>query len=218
MEYIYDDAIGGVELVATMGNDATPAHSARVSFAKLSHSDELNERDEKLIKFLANHQHTSPFEHITATFLLTVPLFVRSQIQRHRTFSYNEVSRRYTSERIQFYSPIVINKQAQLNLQCSSDEEVHQPEEARDIIDSISKLTESVYFNLLDRGVSRETARTVLPVNLYTSFWMTGNLLNWSKFLRLRCDDHAQLETRLAAIAIKELLLQRFPVSLGSLL
>jgi thymidylate synthase (FAD) len=186
MEYIYDDAIGGVELVATMGNDATPAHSARVSFAKLSHSDELNERDEKLIKFLANHQHTSPFEHITATFLLTVPLFVRSQIQRHRTFSYNEVSRRYTSERIQFYSPIVINKQAQLNLQCSSDEEVHHPEDVREIIDSISKLT--------------------------------GNLLNWSKFLKLRCDQHAQLETRLVASAIKELLLERFPVSLGSLL
>ena len=89
---LYGDNIGKVEYVEHMGSDLTIVNSARVSFGK--HKDELDERDEKLIRYLINHRHTSTLEHNVATFRFCVPLFVRSQHHRHRTWSYNEISRR----------------------------------------------------------------------------------------------------------------------------
>lgn len=217
---IYNDSVGEVILLDTMGSDETPAQAARVSFSKLSRdiTNGMSDKDAKLIRYLAAHGHTSPFEHVTASFELTVPLFVRAQIMRHRTFSFNEISRRYTSKAIAIYHPQEIRRQAEKNLQCSSDEFPEDLETCKQIFRDSARDSVSDYNSLLRRGVSRETARVVLPNGLYTSFWMSGNLHNWCKFIRLRTTEHVQLETRLAAEAIKAQLLERFPVSVKALL
>jgi thymidylate synthase (FAD) len=93
--YLYDDNIGKVEYVEHMGSDLSVVNSARVSFGK--HKQLLDEKDEKLINYLIKHRHTSTLEHCVVTFRFKVPLYVRSQHHRHRTWSYNEISRRYTS-------------------------------------------------------------------------------------------------------------------------
>ena len=201
-----------------MGDDNAPALAARVSFAKMTTQSEMTQRDESLINYLAINRHTSPFEHISATFLITCPLFIARQIQRHRTFSYNEISRRYTSKDIEFYIPRSLRKQAETNLQCSLPIDIPRSAEFTRLIKDHTQVCLSFYNTLLDQGVSREQARAVLPQSMYTSFWMSGNLLNWSKFLRLRLDEHAQPEASEVAQAVQSELLERYPTSLGALL
>ena len=215
---IYDDGIGEVTLIQSMGDDNTPALAARVSFAKMTTQSEMTQRDESLINYLAINRHTSPFEHISATFLITCPLFIARQIQRHRTFSYNEISRGYTSQDIEFYIPRSLRKQAETNLQCSLPIDIPRSAEFTRLIKDHTQVCLSFYNTLLDQGVSREQARAVLPQSMYTSFWMSGNLLNWSKFLRLRLDEHAQPEASEVAQAVQSELLERYPTSLGALL
>lgn len=217
---IYDDGVGEVILLDSMGSDETPAQAARVSFSKLSAdiTNGMSDRDAKLIRYLAAHGHTSPFEHVSATFELTVPLFVARQIMRHRTFSFNEVSRRYTSKDIMVYQPQEIRRQASTNLQCSSDELPDDLDRCRALFRSSAATSLANYQELIALGVSRETARQVLSTSLYTSFWMSGNLHNWCKFIRLRTTEHVQLETRLAAEAVRAQLLERFPISVSALL
>ncbi len=217
---IYDDGVGEVILLDSMGSDETPAQAARVSFSKLSAdiTNGMSDRDAKLIRYLAAHGHTSPFEHVSATFELTVPLFVARQIMRHRTFSFNEVSRRYTSKDLMVYHPQEIRRQADTNLQCSSDELPDDLNRCRALFASSAATSLANYQELIALGVSRETARQVLSTSLYTSFWMSGNLHNWVKFIRLRTTEHVQLETRLAAEAIRAQLLEQFPISVSALL
>jgi thymidylate synthase (FAD) len=215
---IYDDSIGEVRLIQSMGDDNTPALAARVSFAKMTTQSEMTQRDESLINYLAINRHTSPFEHISATFLITCPLFIARQIQRHRTFSYNEISRRYTSKDIEFYIPRSLRKQAETNLQCSLPINIPRSAEFTRLIKDHTQVCLSFYNTLLDQGASREQARAVLPQSMYTSFWMSGNLLNWAKFLKLRLDEHAQPEATEVAQAIQSELLEKYPTSLGALL
>ena len=92
---LFGDNIGAVEYVKHSGTDLTVVNAARVSFG--SHKESLDDGDKKLIKYLASHNHSSPFEHCNITFRFVVPLFIRSQHHRHRTWAYNEISRRYTS-------------------------------------------------------------------------------------------------------------------------
>ena len=105
------------EYMDHMGNDLTVVNSARVSFG--SESQELSDKDKKLIKYLADHQHMSPFEHCQLSVRISCPLYIRSQIHRHRTFSYNEISRRYTSKDLEFYIPETLRKQSDDNRQAS---------------------------------------------------------------------------------------------------
>ena len=100
---LYGDAIGSVEYVSHMGSDLSVVNAARVSFG--AEKQEVDTKDIKLINYLMNHNHSSPFEHCAITFKFTVPLFIRSQHHRHRTWAYNEISRRYTSVDMRFYSP-----------------------------------------------------------------------------------------------------------------
>lgn len=215
---IYTDGYGEVRLLHTMGEDETPAQAARVSFSHLTHEEGMSDRDEKLIGYLAAHHHTSPFEHVSATFELTVPLFVARQIMRHRTFSFNELSRRYTSKALKIYQPMSIKRQATTNIQCSTNEDPNDLDLCQAMLESVADQALAVYAELISKGVARETARMVLPCSTYTSFWMTGNLHNWVKYIRLRDTDHVQLETRLATQAIRAQLIERFPVSMSALL
>lgn len=215
--YLYEDNIGSVELIDHMGKDKSAVNAARVSFLKDTKDKELTARDKNLIKFLVAHNHTSPFEHMQATFRITVPLFVRSQVMRHRTFSYNEVSRRYTADNIQMWTPQCFRGQSTKDLQCSSGE-THDQEACFGIYRYAITQALAMYRQLIDNGVAREMARAVLPQATYTTFYMTGSIHNWVKFLKLRLDEHSQFETQLMAAAIKDELVNLYPVTMKAMM
>jgi thymidylate synthase (FAD) len=207
-----------VSYINHMGNDLTVVNAARVSFN--ASSDSLTEKDEKLIKYLADHEHMSPFEHSQMTFLIECPLYIRSQIHRHRTFSYNEVSRRYSEEDLQFYVPSVndLRKQSKSNRQAS--EGLISETEALDLLAKIQTGHEALlalYHDLRDSGVCREQARGVLPQNLMTKFYMTGNLRNIAHFIKLRSHEGAQQEARVVAEQMLAIVEQYYPVSIKAL-
>lgn len=200
-----------------MGDDLTIVNSARISFA--GESQVLEDRDKKLIKYLADNEHMSPFEHNVLTVIIECPLYIRSQIHRHRTFSYNEVSRRYTSDNIEFYVPDTVRRQAASNRQASEGE--LDPISANTAI-AIMKVQHEqaldAYNDMLALGVPREQARGVLPQNLMTKFYMTGNLRNWVHFVRLRIDNHAQVEVQDIGKQVLAILEQKFPEATKALL
>ena len=119
--FLYNDGIGSVSYIDHMGNDLTIVNSARVSFG--INKAELDQRYKKLINYLVKNRHTSTFEHNVVTFKFVVPLYVRSQHHRHRTWSYNEVSRRYTDKNIKFYEPPAFRTQHKSNRQASNEDE-----------------------------------------------------------------------------------------------
>lgn len=212
---IYGDGIGEVSLIDWMGDDRRAALAARASFLDdldgLSSEEEIPSRDKKLLRFMIKEKHTSPFEHSTLTFRVKVPLFIRTQVMRHRTFSYNEVSRRYTSNCIEFHIPTEFREQSDKNLQCSTGTVVDHNESLVAWYTEQTNKAFLAYQLLLDNGVCREQARSLLPQNLYSTFWMTGNLHNFIKFLRLRLDLHAQPEAQEMARALSQLLQDIFP-------
>lgn len=202
-----------VSYIDHMGTDLTAVNAARISFA--GESQELTEKDSKLIDYLAKHEHMSPFEHCALTLIIECPLYIRSQIHRHRTFAYNEISRRYTADDLEFYVPPTddIRSQSKSNKQASDG-----PVSAGDAQNAATLIRQShaysleFYNQLIALGVSREQARGVLPQNLMTKFYMSGNLRNWAHFVRLRVDAHAQAEVRVVGEAVKAIMLEKFPV------
>ncbi len=218
MDNVLNDGIGSIDLIDSMGDDLSIVNAARVSFGK--RKDHLDKSDEGLLKYLAEHKHTTPFEHVTFTFHIKCPLFIARQWHRHRTWSYNEISRRYTSENIEFYVPAVIRCQdTKENLQ-GSDGELSGSESilVSNIIAYHSNHALSLYEKLLEKNVANEMARMVLPQNMYTEFYATVDLHNLAHFLRLRCDSHAQWEIQQYANAIVELVKPIVPNSLEILI
>ncbi len=219
---LYDDNIGKVEYVSHMGNDLTVVNSARVSFGK--EKEEIDDRDRKLISYLIRHRHTSTLEHNLVTFRFTVPLFVRSQHHRHRTWSYNEISRRYTEVDIQFYEPQSFRTQHKSNRQASNAEELIDPLVWRDLCcQPASKAIQEhhaaslKFFNtMVDAGVCREQARGVLPQNMYTQYYGTVNLNNLLKFIDLRTHEGAQWEIQKMAEACLEIATDLWPETVGA--
>ena len=194
---------GWVGLVDHMGDETTIVNAARVSFGK--RRETMDERDVLLLKYLIENQHTSPLEHISFTFIVHCPLFIRSQWHRHRTWSYNEVSRRYTSLDLEFYVPPEVREQAETNRQASVDAVDLDQDTARGLITAHNQASLDLYNRLLDMGACREQARGVLPQNLMTTYWATVDLHNLLRFLELRDSEHAQWEIRQYAAAIKDL-------------
>ena len=195
---------GWVGLIDHLGSEATTVNAARVSFGKLK--TEMDERDVTLLKYLIENKHTSPLEHMVFTFSIHCPLFVRGQWHRHRTWSYNEISRRYTEIDIEFYTPKHLRMQAENNRQASVDNPDFQDAELRAMIEKQNKDSLALYEKLLAGGVCREQARGVLPQNMMVTFWGTVDLSNLLHFLGLRDSDHAQAEIREYAQAIKQLI------------
>lgn len=210
---LYEDGIGAVEYVSHMGDDLTIVNSARVSFGV--EKDELDDKDKKLINYLIKHKHTSTLEHCTVTFRFTVPLFIRSQHHRHRTWSYNEISRRYTEFGLQFYEPEEFRSQHKSNRQASTDDMVDNAGASKLVKDHHQKCLE-LFQTLLDTGVCREQARGVLPQNLYTQYYGTANLGNLLKFVDLRIHEGAQWEIQQVAKAILKMLEELYPVTVAS--
>lgn len=221
---LYQDGIGSVEYVEHMGSDLTIVNSARVSFGK--HKEELDEKDEKLIKYLVKHKHTSTFEHNVVTFRFVVPLFIRSQHHRHRTWSYNEISRRYTDFDLKFYEPEKFRTQHKNNRQASNENELIDPvvysyEDGGSITASalVKRQHEQalrLYDALIGSGVCREQARGVLPQNLYTEYYGTCNLSNLLKFVELRTHTGAQWEIQQVANACMDIAESLWPSAVGT--
>lgn len=193
-----------------MGKDLSAVNSARVSYGVTK--DTLEPKDEKLLDYLAKNKHYSPFEHTALTVKIECPLYIRSQIVRHRSFSYNEISRRYTSEDLSFYLPEAFRKQHEKSKQCSDGAADAKAEAvARVAHEKLLEESLKAYNDMLDAGVSRELARGILPQCLMTSFYMTGNLRSWNQFLELRLHEHAQQEAREIGEMVEEIILDKFP-------
>jgi thymidylate synthase (FAD) len=223
---LYGDGIGKVQLVQSMGSDATIVRAARVSFGKDEQDGVLSDKDKKLIRYLIKHKHTSTLEHCNVTFKCKVPLFIRSQHHRHRTWSYNEISRRYTDENLEFYEPKAFRTQHASNRQASNENELINPSlnifdpETLLVKESIpfDKLVKrhhvrsvSLYNDLMQNGVCREQARGVLPQNLYTEYYASACMSNILKFIDLRSHEGAQWEIQRVAEAMLQILEELYP-------
>ncbi len=204
------DGQGWIGLVDQMGTETSIVNAARVSFGKMR--TEMDDRDVKLLKYLIANRHNTPLEHVVFTFLVHCPLFVRSQWHRHRTWSYNEISRRYTEVDLEFYVPPEIHAQAASDRQASAPAPEDMDQAAlRKAVDDANQASLKAYEALLAGGVCREQARGVLTQNLMTTFWATVDLSNLIKFIDLRSGAHAQWEIRQYAEAIKTLLKPSLP-------
>lgn len=174
------------------------------------------EKDEKLIRYLYEHEHLTPFEKVRFEFVVKLPIFVARQWIRHRMGSFNEVSARYTELKDEFYIPELerIRGQHHANKQGSGE---RLPESyALDCLEEIKLSSERAfdsYTRMLSRGLARELARMVLPTNIYTSWYWTVDLRNLFHFLHLRLDEHAQYEIRVYAEAILKMLRKVAPVA-----
>jgi thymidylate synthase (FAD) len=206
------------ELIDSMGDDIRVVNAARVSFDKesmweipqewdeegqgyIDGANQLNEKDQKLLNYLAKHNHWTPFSHVMITMRETVPIFVARQRFKHMVgFTYNEVSRRYVDDRPQFFRPDNWRNRAENKKQGSSDEIItdvkfgqetfNLPTEYENFLDSVYDM----YDMLIKVGVAPEQARMVLPQSMYTSYYVTGSLAAWARAYKLRIDPHAQKE------------------------
>ena len=203
------DEQGWVGLIYQMGDETTIVNAARVSFGK--RRDTMTDRDVHLLRYLIEHRHTTPLEHVVFTFVVHCPLFVRAQWHRHRMWSYNEISRRYTDIDLEFYVPSKLREQAEDNRQASTQARDLDQQQCRELISTHNRESLALYRKLLELGVCREQARGVLPQNMMTTFWGTVDLHNLTSFLRLRDSEHAQWEIREYAAAIKELIRPAVP-------
>lgn len=198
------------------GSDLTPVQAAKVSTGK--EVDTLDLKGRKLLNYLAKNNHMTPFEMIDVTFIIECPVYIRTQVIRHRTFSYNEWSGMYAVVGEKFYVPNSFRKQGKKALELT--DEILDDEEAKRIRNrmeiNVLKAHE-LYTTLLEKKVTRDLSRLVLPQNMMTKFWMKGNLRNWMQFCALRVADDAHYEHQhLGEMVFKELL-KMFPICVGNL-
>lgn len=209
---------GFVRLVDHMGDDLSVVRSARVSYDAEWRTGEDAGKDEKLIRYLMRNKHTSPFEAVTFTFEVKAPIFVFRQWHRHRTWSFNEVSARYSELPGEFYIPELdqITTQSKDNKQMRTKERNTQDRYIQVNMLGCNRNAFATYKEMLKSGCPRELARSVLPVATYSHMFATVDLHNLFHFLRLRLHEHAQYEIRVYAEAILDLIKPIVPVSLSA--
>jgi len=197
---VLGDGISSVELIQVMGSDEMIAAAARVSYAKdtspmpVNPLSERGQSNAKLIRYMIDHEHGSPFEHTLITFRVTAPLFVVQEMLRHRIgVSFNQQSGRFTEFKPEFYTPKVFRQQATKNKQ-SSEGEVKYAGLTRNVYQMANLAAYESYQSLLRLGVCREQARGVLPHCTYTSLYITFNVRSLMHFLDLRLSPDAQWE------------------------
>ena len=207
-----------VTLINSMGNDQTVVDAARVSFAKTA--DNYTEaQNEKLIQYLARHNHWTPFGHAQATFHIEAPIFVARQLVKHQVgLVWNEVSRRYVDDSPRFFSPSSWRPRSEDKKQGSDKHDIiADMRQAWKIYESAIHDISKTYGTLLEMGVAPEQARMVLPQSMMTEWYWTGSLAAWSRVCRLRISDDAQAETERIAQDISREMRQLFPVSWAAL-
>jgi len=212
-----NDEISYVRLEGAFGGDIDVVNSARVSFAKKV--TEMQDRDRKLVKYLADHEHGTPFEHNFIKFEVKAPLFVFREWHRHRVgWSYNEQSMRYLEGDkdvpLEYYLPGQFRRQAKSDRQASD-------EPFNDVVLKASMLSaysaaNTVYKQLIAGSVAKEIARAVLPVGMYSCMIASCNLRSLLHFLKLRLKENAQWEIRQYAKAMLKLAEPVFPVSISN--
>lgn len=211
---------GYVSLVDYMGNDLTVVNAARVSFNKSK--NEFKDGDERLVKYLAEHNHWTPFAHPQITMKIKAPISIRTQFFKHKQgFVENEVSGRYVNQgQPDFYYPRwrskpVNNKQGSGDFIMNEDLEDDVYDKTRSFNREINKaynMCRHVYNYLVNNGVAPEQARFVLPQGTYTKWYWTGSLAAYARFYNQRIDSHAQWEIREYASCIGDILSQLYPV------
>ena len=201
-----------VDLIDHMGTDLSVVNAARVSFGKKK--DKLDDSDIRLINYLGNHKHISPFGHCFATFHVKAPIFVARQLVKHKFLRWNEISRRYVDEEPEFYVPDVWRGRSTDKKQGSEG-----------VVDDINPLFASDmlvnasedYNYLLSKGVCPEQARMVLPQNMITEWYWSGSLDAFADMCNLRCKGDTQYETQTIAYGIDECCSYLWPHSWSSL-
>lgn len=218
--YSLIELIARTEVCSTkFQSDHMPALAARVSHAESGKTGEDVEGDEKLMKYLADHKHMTPFEHQSVTFKVVAPIFVVREWHRHRTQAYNEMSMRYTDDAVgKMFVPELWREQCTRNKQGSAGGiKDYNQQFATIIAQRAYRFAIDSYEELLKIGVCREQARTVIPVGNYTEFYATASLRNWYGFYALRHAQDAQKEIRDYADAIDVILTELWPTSWGVL-
>lgn len=198
---------GFIRVIDYMGNDSSIVQAARVSYG--AGTKQVNE-DRGLINYLMRHGHTTPFEMCEIKLHVKLPIFVMRHWVRHRTANINEYSARYSVLSKEFYIPELskIAGQSKTNKQGRSDDQMSQNAKS-EIVDTLSEFCEKAYEKYVhmldDLGLTRELARTILPVNVYTEMYWKIDLHNLFHFLKLRADCHAQYEIQCYANAILDI-------------
>jgi thymidylate synthase (FAD) len=194
----------------------TIVNAARVSFQK--ESTEMCGRDEKLIHYLADHNHNSPFFHPQLRFRIKMPIFVAREWFRHTMgFARNEVSRRYVDTAPELWYPTEFRERDPNLKQGSKDTVVDSPA-VKEAYDQAMRDAMKAYYSLLANNVAPEIARAVLPMSLYTEFIETGSLAAYARLCKLRLDPHAQKEIQEYAQQVSDLIEKAFPVAWKALL
>jgi len=212
-----------VEMNGYMGTDLIVCNAARVSFNKETEWDysdpfgppNLKDKDRKLIKYLADHKHTSPFGHCFASFTVKAPIFVARQLVKHKFLRWNEVSRRYVDSNPEFYEPQWRSRAD--NVKQGSGGPVEISLDAEMLYHATIRNALSTYDSLLEDGVAPEQARMVLPQNMMTEWWWSGSLDAWADMCKLRCSSDTQAETQEVAKKISVQMHTLFPASWDAL-
>ena len=210
---------GYIEVVDTLGDDLTPVNAARVSFG--GRSDEFSDKDRRLSKFLIKHKHFSPFRHQHIQLIIKAPEFVMRQWYKHvvgiettsnhptKDHAWNEISGRYVPYD-EFYEPTEFRKQSEDNKQ-ASDGLVEDQIKATMMWREAQTKTIETYKELLDMGMAKEQARSILPLTVYTKVWWTASFQSVMNFIELRDEPTSQIEIQEYARALKEIMLDIFP-------
>jgi thymidylate synthase (FAD) len=210
-----------VEYIDHMGSDLTVVNAARVSFNKQSdwmpkvHNGEKNvllEKDRKLIHYLARHKHTSPFGHCFASFRVRAPIFVRSQLVKHKFLRINEVSRRYVDDEPEFFKPRYWRGRSADKKQ-GSEGVIDMYYDDHALLAETHGQALTTYKELLDKGVAPEQARMVLPQSMMTEWYWSGSLDAWADMCRLRGMPDTQMESREVSAYISDKMYDLFPES-----
>jgi thymidylate synthase (FAD) len=205
-----------VELLEVFGDDLTVVNAARVSFAK--ESTEMKQGDIKLVKYLADHNHVTPFFHPQARFRLRMPIFIAREWFRHQIgFARNEVSRRYVDTDPEFWMPDMLRERDENKKQGSKDTKIKYNGHCLARIQKHQETSLLFYKDLLSHGVCPEQARAVLPQSMITEFIETGSLAAYARLYKLRTDPTAQREIQELAACVGNLLSEKFPISWAAL-
>jgi len=205
---------GFVRLDAAMADDLSVVNAARVSFAR--RKEALDESDEGLVRFLMRERHGTPFEHNSFRFHVRCPIFVAREWFRHRVGSFNEFSMRYARATDEFYVPAPEDVRTQVGKPGAYSFEPVEPElaeQTRAALEDVYEHAFSTYERLVEAGVARELARSVLPVGAYTEFYWTINARALMNFVSLRAAETAQREIRRYAEAVERFLAERMPIT-----
>jgi thymidylate synthase (FAD) len=205
---------GFVRLDDVMASDLSVVNGARVSFAR--RKEEMDDSDAGLIRFLMRERHGTPFEHNAFRFHIRCPIFVAREWMRHRVGSFNEFSLRYAKATEDFYVPEPEDVRTQVGKPGAYTFETVEPEladQTRDALREVYEHAYETYERLVEAGVAREVARSVLPVGAYTEFYWTVNARSLMNFVSLRASETAQREIRRYAEAVEHFLEQYMPIT-----